>query len=382
MLMQEKYLKNCVKVLEYVQGGLNMKKMIEEVRNKLEKEKSHSKRFLLSALYCSLYPSLSAKEQALEAEHIEEIDFILSFERIYDYLREDADIFEEFANKIENRFEETEFTYYDLYPQNKLNYDEARHITFDILENMGIENISNLYTFDKIRYQDLDEAAGYCINTFGLFDGNIFLDKNIDKMVIFIQSLLHEIGHNYENLFMSNMSSHQQIERYNYGFIEVISSFFERIALEYLIENRIYMDDANRVLNAYYFDLYDRLTLLGSFVKDNNFEYAKYDSENILFPDINVDEDTENDWPQNFYKYNYANFIKYGYGALLGEYFFDIYRKDKKEGLKSIKKFLSNQALLDERDMFDSIDFRDNDFSFLDKGLLENKNYMRKRYKW
>lgn len=76
------------------------------------------------------------------------------------------------------------------------------------------------------------------------------------------------------------------------------------------------------------------------------------------------------------------NDIKYSYGYLLAEYFFDIYRQDKKEGLKQIKNFLVDQALLDERDMVEKIDFLNSDYDFLNQGLRENMVYMRKRYKW
>ncbi len=67
---------------------------------------------------------------------------------------------------------------------------------------------------------------------------------------------------------------------------------------------------------------------------------------------------------------------------MLGEYFFSIYKDDKKEGLKQIKNFLSNQFLLDDKQMIESIDFLNNDFKFLDKGIKDNMTYMRKKYKW
>ena len=40
-----------------------MNKMIEEVRNRLEREKSNSKRFLLSNLYITLYDFLNEEEK-------------------------------------------------------------------------------------------------------------------------------------------------------------------------------------------------------------------------------------------------------------------------------------------------------------------------------
>lgn len=359
-----------------------MNKMIEEVRNSLEREKSNSKRFLLSNLYVALYNLLNEEEQNYENKFFNQIDLILNEYEFYDFLRNDAEIFSDFSLKTCDRYNKTDFKFYGLYPENKIKFDEARAIIFDILNDMGIDNIEKLYDFDEIKYRNLENCEGVCINTFGFFDGNIVLDEKINKMVVFIKALFHEIGHNYENLFMSSMSSIQQVDRYIYCFIEVCSSFFERIALDYLIKNRIYLDDANRDLNCYYCDLYDRLLFLGDITSRDDLEDAIYDEENILCTTNGFDKELEFNGEIGLYKYNYANDIKYGYGALLGEYFFDIYREDKKEGLKIIKNFLSNQGLIDEREMLNSINFAENDFSFLDNGLSDNTKYMRKRYKW
>lgn len=359
-----------------------MNKMIEEVRNSLEREKSNSKRFLLSNLYVALYSLLNEEEKACEEKFLNQINLILNEYEFYDFLKNDAEIFNDFSLKTCDRYNKTDFKFYGLYPENKVNFDKARDIIFDISNDMGIDNIEKLYDFDEIKYRNLENCEGVCINTFGFFEGNILLDEKINKMVVFIKALFHEVGHNYENLFMSSMSSIQQVERYAYCFIEVCSSFFERIALDYLIKNRIYLDDANRDLNCYYCDLYDRLLFLGDITSRDDLEDAIYDEENILCTINGFDKELESNGEMDLYKYNYANDIKYGYGALLGEYFFDIYREDKKEGLKSIKNFLSNQGLLDEREMLNSINFAENDFTFLDKGLSDNMKYMRKRYKW
>lgn len=362
-----------------------MREIIEKVRDRLENEKSNSNRFLLSNLYIALYDLLDENEKVYEDEKNKGIDFILTNYDFYDFLKNDAEIYKDFAFKIDEKFREYDFNYYDLFPKNKLNLSDAKDIVSDILRDINVDNVGifdKLYDFDKLIYKDLVAFEGLCFNTFGLFDGNIVLDKSIDKMVIFIKDLVHEIGHNYENLFMATMSSLQQIDRYDYCFLEVCSSFFERVALDYMIRNRIYFDDANRSLNTYYCDLYDRLIFLDDVSSKLKKEDIIYDDEKVCCCDDLVFSNDDSDKKINTYFRNYSNDIKYGYGALLGEYFFDIYRKDKREGLKSLRNFLANQGLFDERQMLDSIDFANNDFSFFDKGLSDNMSYMRKRYKW
>ena len=367
-----------------------MKKIIEEVRKKIEMEKSNSKKSLYSSLYITLLSQLSEVEKEEELDLIKNVELIIETAPFYDYLKNDLDIFNDFSTKVNNRYEKTNYNFYSLCAENKLNIKEAKEIVSEILNDMNIENKNDLYDFEKIKYQPLEDADGCCINTFGLYKGNIVLNDKVDKIVLFIKYLIHEIGHNYENIFMSNMSARQQIERYNYSFVEVCSSFFEKVSLDYLIKNNIYMDDANRELNNYYCDLYDRIISLGEISTSSDIANILYDDENIYYiNNINNSLETQSLIEQNksekdviITRYNYASDIKYGYGCLIGEYFFNIYKQDKKEGLKKLKNFLANQGLLDERDMLNSINFKENDFSFLDQGLLENKKYMRKRYKW
>lgn len=347
-----------------------------DIRNRLEREKSIPNKFFLSNMYLTIFDKfLSPEEQLLEAPHMKSMEFVLGAYSPYNYLVNDKDIFTEFFNKTSKKYEDADFYYYGLYPSNKLDLKEAGDIAFDILDSMSASNNSNfkeLYKFDRVKFANLDGSAGCCLNTFRYYDDPIFIDEKIDKMATFIRVLLHELGHSYENLFMSSMSSLQQIDRYNYAFVEVMSSFFEKIALEYMLKNKIYFDDTQREINLNYCDLYDRLNFLNDLCNIKELENCVYDEEKIL---CTIDG-------TNYSFCNYGDAIKYGYGALLGEYFYNIYKDDKKEGFKAIRDFLSNQVIYDERKMLDSINFGENNFDFLDEGLNNNMNYMRKRYKW
>ena len=358
-----------------------MKEKIEKVKDMLEREHNIYKRYVLSNLYMTLYSFLDEKEKVEEKKFLEKASFVLNTSDFYDFLKNDGEIFISFANKIDDRFKKANFKNYQLFPLNKVNLKEAKEIVSLILDDMNIDNKDKLYDFDNIDFRDLGDYEGACINTFGLFDDNIFLNENIDKMVTFVKDLVHEIGHNYENKFMQPMSIVQQANRYYFCFGEVMSTFFERVSLDYLIRNHIYLDDAHRDLNNYYYMLEDRLACLNDICSSSHLDTLIYDEFNIMCTsELSYDEFKNG--KIELYSLNYSECINYGYGALLGEYFFDIYRKDKKEGLKRLRNFLANQGILDERQMLDSINFKENNFSFLDKGLKENLAYMKKRYKW
>ena len=359
-----------------------MKDKIEKVKDLLEREHNIYKRYLLSNMYMTFYEFLSEKEKHDEEKYLKKDYLSGSTSYFYDFLKNDSELFISFADKVEDRFERVSFRNYQLFSINKVNFKEVREIVSLILDDMNIFNKDKLYNFDKINFKDLSDYNGMCLNTFGIFDDNIFLNNNIDKFVTFVRTLVHEIGHSYENIFMQPMSIVQQLDRYDHCFIEVMSTFFERVALDYLIRNHIYLDDANRELNNYYYLLDDRLLFLKEISSSPFLDDFIYDEFDIICERESFCDDVFDKNDVVLYSVNYNEYINYGYGTLLGEYFFDIYCKDKKEALKKLRNFVAKQGIFDEREMFNSINFRDNDFSFLDKGLKENITYMRKRYKW
>ncbi len=356
-----------------------MLEQIRKVREKLETEKSNSKKLLLSNLYLTMYQNLKEDELKHEEKYFKKMNLLLNEFEFYDFLKNDNELFRYFFEKCNEKYLDNDFKVYELMPNNKINLKDAKEIVYAILDSINFDRLKSydrLYCFDKIKYDDLNSCIGMCYNTFNCLEPSVVIDKKLDKQVDFITTLVHELGHEYENIFMNNMSSIQQLYRYDFCFVEVMSSFFERVALDYLIKNRIYEDDANRELNLKYFDLYDRLEQLYYLSNYAIKDEIVYNDENV----ISIGEIKDNSC--DIYCYNYKNDIKYSYGFLLGEYFFNIYRQDKKEGLKQIRDFLSKQALLDEREMLDTINFFENDYSFLNLGLKENMDYMRKRYKW
>ena len=358
---------------------------LKQIRQQLEMEKSNSNKFMLSSLYCSLLDCLTGEEVKEELSHNNGMELLLKDYEFYDYLINDNQLYKNFYEKTEKKYQENEFKLYDLYSENSLKLKEAKEIVYGILDSINVEKLESykeLYCFDKIKLEDLNQALGMCYNTFGHFEPIIYIDKKINKQVPFIITLVHGLGHEYENMFMKNMSIAQQIDRYVFCFTEVMSQFFERVALEYLIKNNIYKDDAQRELNLDYFSLYDKVENLYSLSSQAEQNQLAYDEENIIENAKYVINEEDNAKQVIVTYYNYMNDIKYSYGYLLAEYFFDIYIQDKKDGLKQIKNFLADQALLDERDMLEKIDFLNSDYDFLNQGLRENMVYMRKRYKW
>lgn len=72
--------------------------------------------------------------------------------------------------------------------------------------------------------------------------------------------MVHELGHDFEynNLYKSGVSDiWDKIARTFY--CEVSSSFFEYAFINYLIDNRVYYDDAIKLKRIYLDNIYERL---------------------------------------------------------------------------------------------------------------------------
>lgn len=180
-----------------------MLEKIKEVREKLEVEKSNSKRLLLSSLYSSLYLGLSKEEQECERKYMEKMDFILSEEDCYDFLKNDNEIFKDFFEKCDRKYLINDYCCYFLFPENKLKLEEAKDIIYQVLDSINVDKLKSydkLYCFDKINYKDLERYDGVCCNTFDFFDPIVSMDNKIDKQVNFICTAVHELGHAYENI--------------------------------------------------------------------------------------------------------------------------------------------------------------------------------------
>lgn len=234
-----------------------MKNRFYKLVKDIEFEKSNSKKWLMSKLLITYYYNMDIKDRKEVEKDIDKLLLHLEVEDTYDGLVADSDMHLSIISKVVDRFYESNFEDYSLYPNNKVDFKYSDQIVSEILNDIDPKAYSlykNLKETGNIVIKD-QEKMGCCINGLGIDLDYISMDKKNDKMVTFIWCLVHELGHTYENNYMSNMSSVQQIFRYYYIFAEVLSTFFARVGLDYMIKNRIYLDDSQRLLNAHYYDL-------------------------------------------------------------------------------------------------------------------------------
>ena len=259
----------------------------------------------------------------------------------------------------------------------------------DVVENsfdIFLENNFSIYCDYGKKFHKLDEGRlqEYIINFYNSVGenlGNVFLDK-LNNGEIFINNslkynigvvfpieslkrnfilfkagenmcledarvLAHELGHDFEfnNSYTCGVSCiWDKTSKTFYG--EVSACFFEYAFINYLIENKIYLEDAIKLKGRYLDDIFDNLkNILIIFsqskisidcelkVKIKNNEMV--DFANGLLEEMNYDERDKLDD-----KIGFRKSIVYGIGRLMGIYIYEFYRNNSKEFLYNFRRSL------------------------------------------
>lgn len=208
--------------------------------------------------------------------------------------------------------------------------------------NHKIDNVEVFINNGLDNYSGLTYPLEFVDKNIILFESDV--DMNIDDARV----LVHEMGHDFEfenskRVGIDNIWN--KIAKTPY--VEVSSSFFEYAFINYLIENKIYLDDAlmlkRRFLNQtlYYLIYILIIDKIGSLeidwdfsIKLNNEDIVNY--ANSLFEKINLSTDEF----EIGSKINFRSAIIYGLGKILGIYAYDIYKENPKEFLSKFRKGL------------------------------------------
>ena len=110
-------------------------KKLEQIKNKLEREKSNSNRWHLSMLYISIYQTFQ-KIYNLKAN--QNIELIITDSNI-DKLHENYYLNKNLSEKTINAFVEEEYHFYNQYPKEKISTKYINEIVEEILNEIGPE---------------------------------------------------------------------------------------------------------------------------------------------------------------------------------------------------------------------------------------------------
>ena len=240
------------------------------------------------------------------------------------------------------------YDYYGKYYHKMSDTDFQKHI------------FSFLKTFDN----DLVERFnGYLINN-GIFAvGDLGRDysglfcpvNSIDKNVIFFKNfgyrsvvdaciLAHELGHEFEFNVLKDANVKACLNNSSSIYVEVISNFFEYAFVNYLIDNRIYLDCARKYKINFLYGMFlfiSRAMVLFSMKAktiDTGFsckidsEYFGENSWEVIEKANSYDDVLEAGCELNF-KHSYI----YSYGKIMAVCMYELYKENPTEFMKNLK---------------------------------------------
>ena len=211
---------------------------------------------------------------------------------------------------------------------------------------------------DRFNYK-MNNIELFINNNMDNYSGLTYPLESVDKNIILFESdiymtidnarvLVHEMGHDFEfenskRVGINNIWN--KIAKTSY--VEVSSSFFEYAFINYLIDNKIYLEDSlmlkRRFLNQTLFYLIYILIIdkIGELEIDYDFSIKLDDDDTVDYANSLIEKIN---FPTEEFeigsKLNFRNSIIYGLGKILGIYAYEIYKENPKEFLSKFRKVL------------------------------------------
>ena len=251
------------------------------------------------------------------------------------YLEEDFSVYSDYAKEYHKIKEELMMKYIE---------DFFGSIDKSLVDrfNYKIDNIELFINNNMDNYSGLTYPLESVDKNIILFESDV--DMNIDNARV----LVHEMGHDFEFENSKRVGIDNIWNKIaKTSFVEVSSSFFEYAFINYLIDNKIYLEDSlmlrRRFLNQtlYYLIYILIIDKIGELEIDWEFSIKLDDDDivdyaNSLFEKINLPTEEF----EIGSKINFRNSIIYGLGKILGIYAYEIYKENPEEFLSRFRKVL------------------------------------------
>lgn len=304
-------------------------------------------------LFSHMYNSFSDKEENFAWDY--DIDIInenIDFKN--DFIGNVLDNQDLIINVVENSFNiflSEDIDIYREYGKNYHNLDEGKMLKYvaDFFRKMDESLVDRLnYKLSNIEFfiNNMIDNTGvtYPIE---IIDKNIILFSSGITTVYDGTVLVHEMGHDFE---FDNSKKSGVINTYKNicktPYMEVSSSFFEYAFINYLVDNKIYLEDSMMLKRRFLFQCLHRLIdiLILDKMENLDIDYdfsvklkdcREIDYANSLFSELNLcDEYMVGS------KINFRDAFIYGIGKLLGIYAYEVYKENPKEFLSKFKTAL------------------------------------------
>lgn len=194
---------------------------------------------------------------------------------------------------------------------------------------------------------------------FSIINKNIiFLDNYLEDNIKLSKILSHELGHSYEaNLYLNSGRIREYDKTFNSPFYEVPSSFIEYAYINYLIENKLYIEEANMLLHDYIIELlinsiYTNILCRVSNIENKFGEELKIDVKEFTPYLETIGRNYNIHLAPKDNKLSLKEPFIYGFGQLFSVYMYENYKKDPEYFKKEFNKSLLDYSLTEDMSSF------------------------------
>lgn len=346
-----------------------LERIIETFNYKYAKANTKSKKKLISgdlvslSRICEEYFSKFNFKLSWDNDESLYSEMILSYYKFIENIIINQDKYSTIFDKLVNDILNTNLNVYKYYGKDyhRKNGEELEDIFCSFLNSFDYElykEYINLIDRQNIFWTSLDGYTGQNY-PFSILNTNvIFMDNALGENINFYKILSHELGHSYESkLYLNSGRIREYDKTYNSPFYEVPSSFMEYAYINYLLENNIYIEEANMLLHEFLVELLINSTYSNMICKIKNIEEKINEQLEIDMKEFNAYlEEIGNNHNVFMFPINNTVSLKdsfiYGFGQIFSIYMYENYKKDPNNFKKELK-----YSLLDYSNSEDMISF-------------------------
>lgn len=279
-----------------------------------------------------------------------------------------ASVYSRIFGSVLGSFIENKFETYKYYGKNyqRLSNEEMKELVFSFLNNYDQELLKDFKSKlenSEIFYSDIEGYKGLTYSFGSLNKNLIFYSAIYGDCIDCVNTIVHEFGHSFE------MSTFYSVGKKNYldivfpkPYYEISSRFFEYAFLNYLKENNILVDDVNKRLHTYFYDLLIRghqinLVYQMDQVDIDEFNNVSINDNKVLEYSRMIEEklNCELFTPEDGDTINIRHAFLYGIGSLFAVYLYENYKEDPNNFKKEFKNALLSSPYINSIDAFEKV---------------------------
>ncbi|MDD2519038.1 MAG: M3 family metallopeptidase [Bacilli bacterium] len=284
------------------------------------------------------------------------------------------------SKNILKMFKDTDFKAYN---QNEITYfkpEEAIEILYDFFNKYDhhyYKIVKGMIDNNQLSIQEMYENyQGVCFKSSKL--GKSYIICDIDNFDVgAIATLAHEFGHAIHNEMVYYKNPKQSIEYAFTNYLEVPSVYFERLFLNYSLENRLSPYDTLFELNGLYNETLDNFTAIRFFthpdLKPSTLSEGMFIDKNVVTKILGKVIPELPPCKHKTLKFNIRDGFIYGYGMLVATYFVEQYKQDPKEAKRNFSNFINTIGLQEEYELLNT--------NGLDADEISNPKVLKKELK-